>query len=92
MSKSPKPPKVILKLESAHEVHALLDYMLVSTVVENKQEFKRLSLPYNVIVKPDPKFADAVLVVEICTYWDVKRSERERENGPEITSKTKTRH
>jgi hypothetical protein len=84
--------KVTINLDSAYEVHALLEYMLVSTVVENQQMFKRLSLPYYAVVEPNEKYKGAQLVVEICTYWDTKRSERERKNGPEITSKTKTRH
>lgn len=79
-------------MDSAYEAHALLDYMMVSTVVENQQMYKRLSLPYHAVVAPDKKYKDALLVVEICTYWDVKRSENERKAGPEITSKIKTRH
>lgn len=87
-----KTKKATLRLDTAHEVHALLDYMLVETVVENRSIAKRLSLPYNMVVKPDPKYANAVLVVEITTYWDAKRSKDERENGPENSSKTSTRH
>lgn len=87
-----KPKKATINLDSAHEIHALLDYMLVETVVENRSIAKRLSLPYNVIVKPDPEYEGAVLVVEISTYWDAKRSKDERKKGPEESSKTSTRH
>lgn len=88
----PKKKKATINLESAHEVHALLDYMLVETVVENRSIAKRLSLPYKVIVKPDPEYEGAILVVEITTYWDAKRSKDEREQNPEESSKTSTRH
>lgn len=95
MSKSKKPSKPTVTIETAHEVHALLDYMLVETVVENKPQSKRLSLPYSMVIKPDPEYENAVLVVEITTYWDAKRSKSERKNGPEKpedSSKTSTRH
>lgn len=94
MAKKKKVPT--LRLDSAHNVHGVLDHMLAETVVHQRHSAKRLSIPYKLAVeKPDPKFADSLLVIEIITYWDVKRSEHDDgESNPERdkSSPIKTRH
>jgi len=88
-----KKTKPVLKLDSAYDIHSLLDYMLVETVVEKKQCGKRMSLPYSAIIEADPKYKDAVLVIEIYTYWDANRSDDERtDEQPARANKTSTRH
>lgn len=92
MAKKPA-HKQALKLDSAHNIHSVLDFMLAETVLGKQHCSKRFSLPYNLVMqKPDPDYADALLVIEIYTYWDVKRSENERDDEPRGANPIKTRH
>lgn len=85
-------PKPTLKLDSSYDIHALLDYLLVETVVEKKQCGRRLTLPYAAIIEPDEEFKDAVLIVEIYTYWDAKGSKDDNADEPARANKTTARH
>jgi hypothetical protein len=88
----PKKPKPVLKLDSAYDVHALLDFLLVETVVERKQTGRRLSLPHSAVIESDEEYPDAQLVIEIYTYWDAKGSKDDRTEEPARANKTSTRH
>lgn len=67
--------------------------MLAETVLEQKHCARRFSIPYkDAIINPDVKFVDSLLVVEIITYWDVKRSEDERDQSTAKSSTPETRH
>ncbi len=67
-----------------HNVHSLLDYLVVETVVSNRPMGKRMRIPYRNVL-PDDKlsYPDAELVVEIFTYWDGEShgSEQDSDNG-----------
>lgn len=78
--KNPKKP--ILALESAHDVHGFLDFMLVETVHEGKSLSRWISIPYNKIAKEDPDYAGAVVIVEISTYWDAELTKDEATKRP----------
>lgn len=94
--KKTKKLKDTLQLESSHSLHGILDFMLAETVLQHKHSAKRMTIPYSTaIINPDPQYADSALVVEIFTYWDVKRSTDEHESDTEDSVRAntvKTRH
>lgn len=95
MSKKAKP---LLKLEAVHDVHGLLDFMLVEACVEAKSVARDFIIPYKNILPAKEKYKDAELVVEISVYWDANRSEDDDEtsgqtnSGPTGPSTPQTRH
>lgn len=88
----PNKPKQVLNLDSAYDIHGLLDFILVETVVEKKACGRILTLPYKAVIEPDPEYIDAVLVVEISAYWDAKGRKDERNDEPPRANKIATRH
>lgn len=81
-----------MAIQTAYDVHGLLDYMLVEAVVENRDCQRRFTIPYRAVLPNKPEYLDAKLIVEINVYWDAHRSEHERETKPVRANTIKTRH
>lgn len=76
-----------------YDLHGLLDYLVVECAAGGSAFYKRVRVPYKNILKPNPEYANAELVVEIKTYWDATPEESKNEQRSfKITNSTKTRH
>lgn len=86
--------KNLVNKDAAHELHALLDYLLTQTTITGQSQAYRFSVPYNLMGKPDPSKVDVRLIIEIHTYWDGKEriSEHSDSRAVKVPSKNPTRH
>lgn len=88
--KKNKEPKTIHP-ETIPQSIAFIEQMMMECIARKKPVQGRFSVPYKIVVEPDPDYEGTFLVVNVRVEWDVRFSKGDA-NAGRVTNKAPKRH